>query len=168
MNLWMRISVFLFCALSAQAETQREQKAHVHGAAQVSIAFDGKLGEITYDGAAQNIYGFEYVAKSTADKKKQSESLKKFEKNILKLIQFDPDLKCLVTEARVSPEQEGNHSDVKGQFKISCDRTPLGTKIKLDFVKDFPTLQKMEIQLLADSVQKNIKIDHFPFEFEIK
>jgi hypothetical protein len=162
------VFAWLLMVSFARAETLRQHGAHVHGAARLGIAFEGALGEIDYDGAAVNIYGFEHKAVSAKDKKAQAEGLDKMEKHIAEMIQFDSDLKCQFTEAKASLEQDGDHSDVNGKFKVTCQRSPIGTTVKIDFSKFFPTLKKIDIQVLADSVQKSVKVEKFPTEFSIK
>lgn len=163
--------LFLFCGLflvtAARAEF-RHHGAHVHGAAQLSIAFDGTQGEIDYDGAAINIFGFEHKAVSAKDKKAQTEGLQKLRDHMGDMLKFDPSLACKIIEAKTFMEQDGNHSDVNGRFKIGCAKSPAGSRVGVDFSKYFATLKKLHIQFLADNIQKSIDVEHFPMEFEVK
>jgi len=153
---------------SADEAKHREQGAHVHGAAKVDIAFDQLNGEVDYDGAAINIIGFEHPATTPQDKKALEDSLKKFETSFPKIIQFDPSLGCKTISSTANLEKNGAHADVNAHIKLTCAKSPLNSKIKIDFAKDYPTLKKIQVQLLVDSLQKSQAIDSFPAEIEVK
>ena len=162
------ISLLLFSFWKARAEERREHGAHVHGNAQLSIAFEGANGEIHFDGAGEGVIGFEHPAKSDKDKKTQADALHRMESQIGKLLAFDASLKCEFTSAHAKVVPEGNHSDVEADFKVKCTKSPVGSKLKVDFAKSFPLLKKMDIQILADQLQKSATVAGFPAEIELK
>jgi hypothetical protein len=162
------VSLLLFSFWKSHAEERRENAAHVHGNAQLSIAFEGVNGEIHFDGAGEGVIGFEHPAKSDKDKKIVADSLRTMESQIGKFLIFDPSLKCEFPSAHAKVVPEGNHSDVEADFKVKCAKSPVGSKLKVDYTKSFPLLKKLDVQILADQVQKSATLASFPAEIELK
>lgn len=162
------VSLLLLSFWKSRAEERREHGAHVHGNAQLSIAFEGGQGEIHFDGAGEGVIGFEHAAKNEKDKKSQAEALKTLESQIAKFLVFDTNLKCEFASAKAKVVPEGNHSDVEADFKVKCAKSPVGSRLKVDFTKSFPRLKKLDVQILADQVQKSANLASFPAEIEIK
>lgn len=157
----------LLVSCAAFAEERREHGAHVHGNMLMSIAFDGTQGEIHMDGAADSVIGFEHKATTAADKKTQKQALETLEKGEA-FVRFDKSLNCKFESGHAKVVPEGHHSDVEADFKIKCDKSPVGTKVTIDFTKSFPRLKKLDVQVLADQLQKSSTLEKFPAEMELK
>lgn len=161
----------------------REHGAHVHGAAQIGIAFDSTNGEVDVKAASDSIIGFEHSAVTESDQKKQQMALEKFEKTIAEMIQFHSSLKCQwskkqlevtsltakdETDSKVHSQQKpqarvikakhkGEHSEVNGRFIVICQKSPVGTQITFNIQKYFPQLKDVDVQFLGGDVQKSIE-----------
>lgn len=154
------IKFFLICSLvsiSAFA-ANREHKAHNHGAAKLDIAFQGSDGEVNLDAAAEGIYGFEYVPKTEADKKKQHDTFALIETNIADMVKFDADLKCEFNKTKIEVDQQGKHSDIEASFKVICQKSPIGSTITFNLQKTFPKLKEVSVQVIVDDLQKSTKV----------
>lgn len=162
------LCLFLFKNDAGATETHRELGAHVHGAAQVSMAFDQNDGEIDFDGAAMNIVGFEHAAVSAQDKKQLTDRLQKFTATFAAAFQFEARLNCKATAAPAVLEQNGSHSDINAHVKIHCAQSPLGSQVKVDFGPEDTHLQKVQVQVLVDSFQKSVTLEHLPGEIDLK
>jgi hypothetical protein len=160
------IFVSLFTIVSI-AETKkekhhehREHGAHVHGGGTLAIAFDGATGKVEFKGAAESILGFEHQPKSEKDKKAVAQAIVNFEKNISKMVQFEPSLGCqfktdLIGQVPEEGEEgSGEHSDWAAQFSLACSKSPIGSKLTVDFTS-FTRVKDLDITILADSLQKS-------------
>lgn len=153
-------ALFLACSVyAAEKHEHREHGAHVHGAAALSIAFDGAQGKIEFKSPSESLFGFEHAAKSDADKKAMDEAFKKFESNIADMISFEKNLACQFSKDKIEVVFEGkNHSDTTAAFSIKCAKSPVGSKLVFNIQKQFPKLKDVDAQIIADTVQKSAEI----------
>ncbi len=167
----------LFLALNVIAKEKkqehREHGAHVHGAGNLAIAFDDTKGKIEFKGAAEGILGFEHKPKNKKDEKAVADAVAHFENDIGKMVQMDASLGCQLTKEMIGqvPEEgeegSGEHSDWAANFTVACAKSPLGTKIVIDF-SSFKLLKDMDITVLAGTVQKSAEFKKKPVTIELK
>ncbi|WP_373999151.1 DUF2796 domain-containing protein [Bdellovibrio bacteriovorus] len=144
--------------LSAMVFAAREQGAHVHGSGKASLAFDGKNGKIELHVPAESIIGFEHQAKSKADKQKKDKALAKLEEKIGEMIVLDPALKCEIKKDIFEVNQHDSHAEVEAEFNVTCEAPAAGSTITFNFSKQFPRLKKVQVDVLADGVQKSTQV----------
>lgn len=156
------------------ARPETEARAHVHGAAELSIAFEGLNGVFEFSSPSDSIIGFEYEAKTEKDKKATVAALLIFERHISEMIVFEEPLKCKITKDKLevvyqkpllgapsgthSSGPSGTHSEVKGFFQVLCEKSPKGSKIEFNIQKFFPRLRDVDVQVLIGSIQKSIEV----------
>ena len=171
MKYLLAFSVLLLALFVSATEkhAHREHGAHVHGAAELSIAFEGPQGKIEFKSASDSIVGFEHAAKSAADKKSADEAFKKFEGSIGEMITFDKSLQCQFSKDKLEVVSEGgNHSNTVAAFSVRCAKSPVGTKLVFNFQKTFPKLKDIDAQIIADSIQKSLEIKSVGTSLELK
>ncbi len=176
--------VMVFGALTLQAKeksgSHHDHSAHVHGAATVNIAFDGLVGKIEFNAAANGVVGFEHEAKSKKDKARLKEAEEKFVSGRNKIFNFDPTLECTIKEVTVglelekeTPEEKekskvhSEHADFKAIYDVTCKKSPLNTKLTLDFTA-FKLLKDIDATILIGDLQKAIEIKKKPVSIELK
>ncbi|MBC7420219.1 MAG: DUF2796 domain-containing protein [Bdellovibrio sp.] len=148
----------------------REHAAHKHGAAEMSIAFEGIKGEIDFAAPGDSIYGFEYVAKKESDKKKQTEALGFLQKNISEMVRFEASLKCVITKDKIEINQSKGekHSAVDAEFSVICEKSPVGSAITFNVQTTFPKLKSVNVKVIADDVQKSFDASQNGAKLELK
>lgn len=161
------IAVILSAVAIAAPAKHHEHGAHVHGAAALSVAFDGLNGRLELKGAADSFIGFEHAAKSDADKKKLGEALKTFEAKLETRVKLDPILGCRFKKNKLEMESHGAHADFIANFDITCVKSPLGGKIVFDF-SDVKGLNDLDITVLAGELQKTAEFKGDPVTVELK
>lgn len=158
------------------SHSHREHGAHQHGAGSLGIAFEGANGKIEFKAPSESIFGFEHEARTEADKKKQQDGLNKLETKIAELVTFDASLNCRISKEKVEVVRENEaaaasqdqksakkkhkhaeHSETVGAFAVVCDKSPVGTDIVFNFQKHFPRLKDVDVQVIADTVQKAVE-----------
>jgi hypothetical protein len=97
--------------------------------------------------------------KTDEDKKKQHDAFALIETNIAEMIQFEASLKCEISKTNIEIKNHDGekHSDIKASFKVICQKSPTGTTITFHFQKTFPKLKEVNVQLVADDLQKSFK-----------
>lgn len=165
--------LIIFMVVSAQAKRKnppihREHQAHSHGSGNLSIAFEKNSGKIEFKITAESILGFEHLAKSEADKKTLATNLQIFEAEIGKMIIFDASLNCRYSKEQLAQqgEADSHHSDWIAQYSIHCDRSPLKTKLLIDFTR-YKKIRDLDITLLVEDLQKNAEYKGTPLNIEL-
>lgn len=147
--------VLLFSVLALAA---REEKAHVHGVAKASLAFEGKAGKIEMSLPSSAIYGFEYMPTSAKDKKAKEAGLQKLEDKVAEMFVLEPSLKCEIKKEIFEVDQRGAHSDIDAEFRINCEKSPLGTSVMINVSKVFPRIKTVQVDVIAEGVQKSQEV----------
>lgn len=175
----MKFFVVLLLTVSAAASfakpghhhhgNHREHGAHVHGAGNLNIAFDGTQGKVDFESAAMGIVGFEHAAKTEKQKKAVADAISRFESQIQTIVQMDPSLACQFSKEKIEvrAEKGSSHSDFVASFKVNCGKAPLGSAVTVDFSK-YPKLKNIEVVALAGEVQKTLKVSGKPLRIELK
>lgn len=171
------LATILFLSTSTMAKEKkhehREHSAHVHGAGTLAIAFDDTKGQVEFKGASEGILGFEHKPKNKKDEKIVADAVSRFENDIGKMIQMDASLGCQFTKEKIGQVSEageegsGEHSDWAANFTVACAKSPMGTKIIIDF-SSFKLLKDIDITILAGSAQKSAEFKKNPVTIELK
>lgn len=148
------------CLFSMQVHAGKNHKhgAHVHGAAIVSMAFDGSKGEIEIETSADGVIGFEHKPKSAKAKAEVKEALDKLAKGT-DLFKFDLKLNCLIEDAKPQLIYSGNHSEIKAAWKVTCEAAPLGSHLEIVISKVFPGVKDIQLNAILDDAQMSFKIN---------
>ncbi len=155
--------IFLGAGLLASFDVQAKKGhhhhhgAHEHGAAKLSIAFDGLEGQIEFESPAADIMGFEYRPKNLLDKKKSEEALAKL-KSSKEFLIFSSDLQCEQTDAKSEVKYQGSHGEVHALWKVKCAKSPVKSSLNIKIGEIFPSLEKLEIEALIGDLQKKFNL----------
>lgn len=165
-------AVLLFAGVGAQAQKHRhEAKGHVHGAGKLSVTFDQAKGRVELEVPAESILGFEHAPKTEKQKKSYDESITALESGIAKHIAFDANLNCQFAKDFIGLEKDesgkpSKHADYLATFNVTCEKNPLGSKVKIDF-SSYKRIEKLEITVLADNVVKTVTTKKKPVELDL-
>lgn len=152
----------LFCSLTISlCAQQRGHKAHEHGHAKLAIAFETTTGMPTgvveLESPADSIIGFEYVAKTPADKAKQEKALATLKARFGEMVILPAG--CKMTPGKVEVHVEGQHSEVHAEFNVKCAGPIAGKSISFGFSKVFPKIEEVDVQLLAGTQQAQLEVE---------
>ena len=153
---------------SHKHDHHREHQAHQHGAGKLGLAFEGTKGVIDFEIPAESIMGFEHEAKSKADQKKKADSIELLKTKMNEMVQFDSTLNCVMQAQDVQVvSQEKNHSEVKAQYAVQCEKSLLGSVINFNLQKHFKRIKKVDVQIIVDSLQKSIEVKNKPAQIKL-
>jgi hypothetical protein len=165
----IKILFVMLVGLGAVANADNSSKnTHAHGLARMTIAFDGKIGKLVVNAPSDMVYGFETQARSVQDKKRKAQGLQHFEDNIAEAIEFDPALKCEIKKDMFEVNQESTHADVEAEFRVTCQSAVAGSSIRFYPRKVFSRFKTLNVEIMADTLQKSaeIKKDGEAIEFQ--
>ncbi len=143
----------------------RSRKAHEHGSAKLSIAFETAKGSpkgvMEFEAAGESVIGFEYEAKSAGDKAKQAAALRTLKARFGEMVIFPAAAGCRVTNksAKVT-SQGGQHSEVRAEFEVECAKALAGTEIRFGFGKVFPKVHDVDVALLVGEQQLSADVEN--------
>jgi hypothetical protein len=182
------LTILLFGMVATQAHEKkkkhRHHEAHVHGAANLNIAFDQLNGKIDFKAASEGILGFEHQPKTDLEKKKLADAISSFDTGMASMIKFDPALGCVLTKEKiemVAEEKEahkaeaeknhdkhhGEHSDFIAQFNVACKSDIKGSQLTIDFTQ-FKSLKDVDVTLLIGDLQKSMEVKRKPVIIDLK
>jgi hypothetical protein len=141
--------------------------AHEHGAAELSLAFEGLSGKVSFKAAAEGVLGFEHAPKSEKHKAKYAESVALFENSVAKMVQMDSSLGCVFKKEKIEQVIDGSHSDFVAEWSVTCQKSVEGSKINFDFTS-VKGLKEIDVTVLAGVVQKSVEIKRKPVSVELK
>ena len=148
------------------AKKHAHQHAHSHGAGELKIAFDDLNGKVEFKAAAAGVLGFEFDAKTAADKETLSQAVDYFKNQGSKILVFDASLDCVVAyEKAEQVKTKKNHSDFVAVYSVKCNKVVSRSKLTIDFTH-FAGLKDVDVQILigtnalpAEYKGKSITVD---------
>ena len=156
----LRFVLLSLAAFSLHGQ-QRSHKAHEHGHAKLNIAFESTtgspVGSVELESPADSIIGFEYAAKTPADKAKQEKALATLKARFGEMVVLPAG--CKMTPAKVEVHLDGQHAEVHAEFNVKCAGPIAGKSISFGFSKVFPKIDDVEVQLLAGSQQTKLDVE---------
>lgn len=162
------LALLLVTNFALAKKEHRHHEAHVHGSAQLHIAFDNLVGKVEFKAAAHGIVGFEHKAKSAKDKKALEEAISSFENMISQMVVFEAKAECAFMKEKVEMVTEsGNHSDFVANFQVTCKQNLLGTNLTVDFTK-FKKIKDLDVVVMVNDLQKSVEVKKKPVTIELK
>ncbi len=154
----MKIALILILSSPLMFPQGKPQKAHVHGAAKISIAMDGLKGEVEFEAPADGIVGFESEAKTPAQKKLVQDAFATLKTRGSELVIFPAASGCKLTPKEVDLHREGaQHAEVHAHYDLVCSK-PITGEIKFGATKLFPKTREVSVTFVSDQSQKSAKI----------
>lgn len=139
---------------------------HEHGTGSLSIAQDGDKLEIGLDSPGMNIFGFEYMPKTDADKETVAAGEAKLWVGA-NLFTLDADAGCKQTAATLSngPEEHHDdeadhdehdhdkgevHSDVEASWTFTCEKPEAAQSVTTKLFSTFSGFHKLNVEWVTD------------------
>lgn len=158
-RLWFGVILAYLCAGATPSFAKKHPlKAHIHGAGKVDIATQDKTISVEIKVPAEDIFGFEHVAKSKAEKQKEDEALATLRQKPLELFGLDPSLGCQPTKVEVATHADGHHVEVEGAYRFECQQPFKGQSLKIFLFKAFPRIKTLDVQVISESGQQALKV----------
>jgi hypothetical protein len=146
--------------------------AHEHGHAKLNLIVEGNKLTAQLEAPSESIYGFEYMAKTDADKKKRDAGGETLKSNFEKMLVVDPSFGCVFKNVKLDlhvPEEEeggsaktkkGEHSETHAEFVANCAKPLAGAKVNFAFGKYFARIKEVKVQVVSGEKQSGADIDN--------
>lgn len=153
----MKKLIAMACIAIPLTSHAHEHAAHVHGAAEIDVAIEGKKLVITLESPADNLLGFERAPKTDAEKAKLKAVTEQL-KQATALFAPDAAAQCKAAAPVVNMPsfKKGEHSDIDAEYSFDCASVP--ASIALPLWKNFPNFKKLNANIASDKGQQQIKL----------
>jgi Protein of unknown function (DUF2796) len=171
----MRLIIALICsgcvASVAAAQTHshahkpRKAEAHQHGIGRLDIAIEGTTVSMALEAPADDIVGFEHVAKSAADLAKVEAAKAKLMAP-LALFELSKAAGCTVqkaevkfaTEAKDKTDAHDGHAEVTAEYTLGCTSIVDVKTIEFLYFKAFKGAESLKVNLAGANGQTAFEV----------
>lgn len=163
----LMIGTALTLALSAFAHDHNHDKGHshgkhVHGEGRMDVAFDGLKGEIDFKISADVVLGSENAPKGAKAKAEEKAKLNDLMNKFKESVKFEG-ATCNWSKVDVDVDRHKvgkvEHAEIEVEADVTCDKSLKGGKLVVDLRTHYPSLNKVEIQVVTPDLQKGGVID---------
>jgi Protein of unknown function (DUF2796) len=151
-----------FSSMVASAEKQhREVGAHEHGHGSANIAIEGDNLLMEIEAPANDIVGFEHVAKSADDRAKVT-AAKKTLANSLNVVMLAAAAGCKQKSAEAelhNDDAQGGHSEFHVSYAFKCSRISALKSITFTYFKTFSDAKELDVAVVAPKGQRKFEAD---------
>ena len=158
------------------------QDAHLHGYAELTLALEGNILEISLESPSANIVGFEYkatspeqiqVAKNAKAVLESPEGLFTFSGGSCSLQKSNADLSTLIEEVDEDDshheeqhhghddhdgEHEEIHSEISASYSYVCQQGETLDTVTIKLIEQFPGIEKLKAMWLTDTKQGAVEL----------
>ncbi len=146
------LSIFIKSAMSI------EYTAHVHGQAELTIAFEKDRVNINFIAPSETLLGFEHTTSSPEEMSKIASS-KSFLSQLNNIIQFNNG-KCQVNKHNMAlnatatnehhnhnhaHSQTQSHSEIQSSYELICQNTENITSASINVFNQYPALERVQV-----------------------
>lgn len=180
----MRLAVTMLSFSMAVTAFAQAQSAHVHGAAQMSVALVDSVLEIELHAPAESFWGFEYAAKSTDERATEQNALAALKKGGWLALPSSAVCTLAKSSAARSADVSDNakhahdhehadeatsaHTNVKVSLQFHCKQAEDLTRpnaIELHLFSAFASLNTVDLQGITDTGQVAKRLTAKDFRF---
>lgn len=138
-----------------------EQHAHVHGAAKLNIAMEGKTLILALEIPMESLLGFEHAPRNPQEQA-AVDALKKQLSTPARLFDLPGKAGCKSTAITLeSPlfadnhhQHDNHHADLDAEFAYECSEPNQLKGLSVRLFEQFPHLHKIDVQVVAGQTRK--------------
>ncbi|MBX3017190.1 MAG: DUF2796 domain-containing protein [Bdellovibrionaceae bacterium] len=157
----------LVLGLSAGAHDHKHEKGHshgkhVHGEGRMDVAFEALKGEIDFKISADVVLGSENAPKGAKAKAEEKMKLDNLVAKFKESVKFEG-ATCTWNKVEVDVDRHKvgkvEHAEIEVEADVTCDKSLKGGKFVVDLRAHYPSLNKIEVQIVTPELQKGGVID---------
>jgi hypothetical protein len=147
----------LLATSSAPAADTGRHGAHQHGVATLQVSLDGGVLQITYEGPAENILGFEHAPRTDAQRKTVARAEEELRQSA-QLFTTPPAAACRAQPARIemtlpTAHSGETHSEIEAEWRWNCARPDALAHVDVGLFTTFPRLKQLRAQVVTGKGQ---------------
>ncbi len=168
----MRLFIAFVCTVSvvgaASAQTHshthksRKADAHQHGTGRLDVAIEGTTVSLALEVPADDIVGFEHVAKTAADKAKVEAAKAKLA-DPLALFELPKAAGCSLQKGEVkfaaeATDKKDGHTEVTAEYTLTCTNVAEVKAIEFAYFKAFKGAEALKVNLIGPTGQSTFDV----------
>ena len=143
----------LLVLASPVAAADKGAPGHQHGAAQLQVSVDGQVLQLTFEGPADNILGFERAPANDAQRATVARASERL-KQPSRLFTVPAAAECQVKAADVDmklppPGSREAHSEIEAEWRWECTNPAALAHIDIGLFKAFPRLKQLRAMVVT-------------------
>jgi hypothetical protein len=150
-----RLSFFsVLGILASEISVSANSKAHIHGAAEVSVSISVKEKKLNVlvDIPLDSLVGFERKPKTDSERAKLNEKLSALKEEVFKVVeQTNSNCKFKQDSQKLNFETKKDHAEATLEYSAQCEKFESVKKIETNLFKILPLLKKASGQMVTDS-----------------
>lgn len=155
----LTISLPLACLLAWPLISAHAADAHVHGAARLDVAVEGRSLTIVLDSPLDNLLGFERAPRTAAERSRADAVVAALKAG--KPFRIDPRAECRLANVDLaSPALKlgaaqtstADHADLTGSFEYECADASKAAYLEVDLY-GHPHMQRIDVQVAGSAGQ---------------
>jgi Protein of unknown function (DUF2796) len=161
MRAWAVILSALVATAPASAAGDKaapeRHRGHQHGAAKLQVSVDARSLQISFEGPADNILGFEHAPKNEAQKTTLARAEERLRQPNL-LFAVPPGAECQAQPVRLDTRLPAagsgeTHSEMQVDWRWECAKPQALTHVDVGLFKAFPRLKQLRVELVTPAGQ---------------
>jgi hypothetical protein len=146
-----------FAQTHSHSHKPRKAEAHQHGIGRLDVAIEGATVSLALEVPADDIVGFEHVAKTAADKAKVEAAKAKLA-NPLSLFELPKAAGCSLLKGEVkfaagSTDKKDGHTEVTAEYVLTCHNPAEVKAIEFLYFKAFKGAEALNVNLVSPTGQ---------------
>ena len=144
---------------SHEHETKKKKslKAHAHGVGILNIAQENNMLVFEFELPGFDVVGFEYKAKKKEDIKKVKQAINTLS-DYSNMIEINDEATCEEKSSKVNLLKEGNHTEFRSKYILTCSNISNITKIKINYFETFSNSKKLNVNIVSKKIAKTYKL----------
>jgi hypothetical protein len=156
----MRACAVIFIALVATVPVTAAERhrAHQHGAAKLQVSVDKEALQISFEGPADNMLGFEHAPKNDAQRKTLARAEEQLRRPT-QLFVLPGTAECQAQPAQLDvrlPDAGAGetHSEMRVDWRWDCTRPEALSHVDVGLFKAFPRLRELRVEVVTPAGQR--------------
>jgi len=151
--------ILSFCLwLGTPAFAGNVQHAHVHDVADLTLAMEGPgKWSVEFEAPTQVIYGFEHEPRNPSERTLEETGMTQMREKMSAMVILPDSADCrwktLSVKTEKHHEGSGEHRELQASYHVDCKAPLKGSTVHFGFQTFFPTLKRMNVQVLMDNNQ---------------
>lgn len=132
-------------------------RAHVHGVAQLELAVDGPVLQVSVHGPLDNVLGFEHAPRTEREKRAYDAALQRLRAGG-EWFTPNPEAGCTREHQDVEHEREGDdrHADIELTVQWRCAQPALLRSVQVSLWPAMPNLKRLEAALVLPHASRKV------------
>lgn len=140
-----------------ETKEKKSLKAHEHGIGVLNIAQENNMFVFEFELPGFDVVGFEYTAKKKEDIKKVKQAINTLS-DYSNMIEINDGARCEEKSSKVDLLKEGNHTEFRSKYILSCSNINEISKIVIKYFQNFKNGKKLNVNIVSEKGSESLEL----------